>query len=253
MEMVRNTRYIFYFLFITIHFFGFGQRNVPSYFGIQLKPIFPTRFIGEPTLSLNDKEFSTTITQKTGYSFGGTIRAGITPLISLETGINFNQRYFNIDMSIADSGVFAKNDLSFISYDIPINGLVYVQLTEEFYMNASLGLALVFKPTHIGTVTNPGGSFSFTHTGLVNRKTAFELNANFGFEYRTKKWGFFYIGGTGRVPFSPIFDLIAQYKYQGYKINTRGEVDGSFLSIDFKYFFPNIKNSGLQFQNGPIE
>jgi hypothetical protein len=240
---------ILLFTVLSVH----SQRNVPSYFGIQVKPIFPTRFIGEPSLTLEKDEFSTTITQKTGFSFGGTVRAGITNLLALETGINFNQRHFDIEMSVVDSAVYAKNDLTFVSYDIPINGLVYVQLSDNIFMNASLGVALTFKPTHVGIVTNPGGSFSFTHTGLVNRKTGFDLNANFGFEYRTKRSGFFYFGGTARVPFKPIFDLIAQYKYQGYKVNTRGEVDGSFLTIDFKYFFPNIKNSGTQFQNGPIE
>jgi hypothetical protein len=251
MILKRSIFLITIFLFTVV--ISYSQRNVPSYFGIQVKPIFPTRFIGEPTLTLDEGEFSTTITQKTGFSFGGTVRAGITNLLSLETGINFNQRHFDIDMSVVDSAVYAKNDLTFVSYDIPINGLVYVQLSDNIFMNASLGVALTFKPTHVGIVTNPGGSFSFTHTGLVNRKTGFDLNANFGFEYRTKRSGFFYLGVTARVPFNPIFDLIAQYKYQGYKVNTRGEVDGSFLTIDFKYFFPNIKNSGTQFQNGPIE
>ena len=251
--MILNRTVFFIIITLVVSLSGFSQRNVPSYFGIQIKPILPTRFIGESSLKLEEDEFSTTITQKTGYSFGGTIRAGITPLIAFETGINFNQRYFNVEMSIADSGVYATNDLAFISYDVPLNGLVYVQLSKQIYMNASLGLALTFKPTHVGIVTNPGGSFSFTHTGLVSRKTGFDLNANFGFEYRTKKRGFFYFGGAARVPLQPIFDLIAQYKYQGYKITTRGEVDGSFLTIDFKYFFPNIKNSSLQFQNGPIE
>jgi hypothetical protein len=251
MILKRSIFLITIFLFTAV--ISHSQRNVPSYFGIQVKPIFPTRFIGEPTLTLEEGEFSTTITQKTGFSFGGTVRAGITNLLALETGINFNQRHFDIDMSVVDSAVYAKNDLTFVSYDIPINGLVYVQLSDNIFMNASLGVALTFKPTHVGIVTNPGGSFSFTHTGLVKRKTGFDLNANFGFEYRTKRSGFFYLGGTARVPFSPIFDLIALYKYQGYKVNTRGEVDGSFLTIDFKYFFPNIKNSGTQFQNGPIE
>ncbi len=251
MILKRSIILVTIFLFIAV--ISRSQQNVPSYFGIQVKPIFPTRFIGEPTLTLEEGEFSTTITQKTGFSFGGTVRAGITNLLALETGINFNQRHFDIDMSVVDSAVYAKNDLTFVSYDIPINGLVYVQLSDNIFMNASLGVALTFKPTHVGIVTNPGGSFSFTHTGLVNRKTGFDLNANFGFEYRTKRSGFFYLGGSARVPFTPIFDLIAQYKYQGYKVNTRGEVDGSFLTIDFKYFFPNIKNSGIQFQNGPIE
>jgi hypothetical protein len=233
---------------------GFSQsaKNA-SYFGFQFRPILPTRFIGEPILSLSSEEFSTSIRQKTGYSFGGTVRAGITKLIAFETGINFNQRYFDINMSVADSGIYASNNLGFISYDIPLNGLVYVQLSKSIFMNASLGIAINYKPTNVGILTLPGGSFSFTHTGVTGRKTGFELNANVGFEYRTKKSGFFYIGGSGRVPFKPIFDMVAQYKYQGYKKTVIGSVDGSFLSIDFKYFFPHIAKNGVQFQPGPIE
>jgi hypothetical protein len=120
-------------------------------------------------------------------------------------------------------------------------------------MNASLGVALTYKPSNIGILTTPGGKHTFTHTGRVNSKFGFELNANVGFEYRTEKNGFFYIGGSGRVPFKPIFDMIAQYKYDGIKTTLFGEVDGSFLSIDIKYFFPNINNKGLQFKPGPIE
>lgn len=229
------------------------KERFPSYFGLQVRPVFPTRFIGEPETTLSKDGYATTISQKIGYSFGGTVRAGLTKLLALETGINFTQRNFDVTMSVADSGVYAKNDLSFISYDIPINGLVYIQLSEQFYMNASLGVALTFKPTNVGILTLPGGSYSFTHTGRVARKTAFDLNANIGFEYRTEKIGFFYIGGSARVPFKPVFDLISEYKYQGYSTKVYGEVDGSFLSIDFKYFFPNINNKGVQFQEGPIQ
>lgn len=228
------------------------KERFPSYFGIQVRPVFPTRFIGESSASFLKDGFSTTISQKVGYSFGGTVRAGITKLIAFETGINFTQRNFNIDMSIADSNVFATNDLSFIQYDIPLNALIYVQLSEKFFMNASLGVALNFKPSDVGVLTLPGGSFSFTHTGRVNSLATVDLNANFGFEYRTEKSGFFYIGGSARVPFSPLFTLVSQYKYDGYKTTIYGDVDGSFLSVDFKYFFPNISKKGPQFQRGPI-
>lgn len=229
------------------------KEKFPSYFGIQVRPVFPTRFIGSPETILTQDEFTTTITQKLGYSFGGTVRAGLTKLLAFETGINFTQRNFNVAMSVPDSNVFATNDLSFISYDIPVNGLVYIQLSEKFYMNASLGAALVFKPTDVGIVNYPGGSFSFTHTGRVQSKFAVDLNANFGFEYRTEKSGFFYIGGSARVPLAPIFDIVAQYKYQGYKKTIYGEIDGTFLAVDFKYFFPNIRNKGPQFHEGPIQ
>jgi hypothetical protein len=228
------------------------KERFPSYFGIQVRTLFPTQFIGQSTLTLSQNEFSTTIEQRLGYSFGGTIRAGLTKLLALETGINYTQREFNISMDVPDSSIYAENHLTFISYDIPINGLVYIQMGRQIFMNASLGLALTFKPTNVGILTKPGGSNLFYHTGFVNRKAGFDINANIGFEYRTKKSGFFYIGGSGRVPLAPLFQMIAQYKYQGYKNTVKGNVDGSYLCIDVKYFFPNIRNRGVQFTQGPI-
>jgi hypothetical protein len=229
------------------------KEKFPSYFGIRVCPVFPTRFIGEPITTLSKDTYTTNIKQTMGYSFGGTVRAGVTKLIAIESGINFTQRNFKIDMAIPDSSIFAKNDLSFISYDIPVNGLVYVQMTEKIFMNASLGVAINFKPTDVGVLTLPGGSYSFTHTGRVLHKFGFDLNANFGFEYRTEKNGFFYLGGSGRVPFAPVFTMVTQYKYQGNKTTIYGDIDGSFLSIDFKYFFPYVAKKGTQFIKGPID
>lgn len=228
------------------------KERFPSYFGIQVRTLFPTQFIGQSTLTLSQNGFSTTIEQSLGYSFGGTVRAGLTKLLAFETGINYTQREFNISMTVPDSNIYATNNLTFISYDIPLNGLVYIQMGKQVFMNASLGLALTFKPTDVGILTKPGGSNLFYHTGLVKRKAGFDINANIGFEYRTKKSGFFYLGGSGRVPIGPLFQMIAQYKYQGIKTTVTGNVDGSYLSIDLKYFFPNIRNRGIQFTRGPI-
>lgn len=237
---------------------GMGQETrkkerFPSYFGFQVKTIFPTRFIGEPVTLLEQNEFSSTVTQRLGYSFGGTVRAGLTKLLALETGINYLQREFDVSMAVVDSNIYGTNDLTFISYDIPVNGLVYVQLTRQIYMNASLGIAATFKPTDVGILTLPGGKHSFTHTGRVGRKIGFDLNANIGFEFRTEKSGFFYLGGSGRVPFAPVFTMVAQYTNQGYKNTIYSEVDGSFLAIDLKYFFPNVQRKETQFRRGPIQ
>jgi Outer membrane protein beta-barrel domain len=234
------------------------RTKVPSYFGLQVRPVFPTRFIGEPTVDMmsddSDSIFATsTLSQKVGYSFGATVRAGLTKLIALETGINFTQRNFNIDMAVPDSNVYANNDISFISYDIPINVLFYVRLEEKWYMNASLGVSVNYIPTHVRVYDPLDGYHEFTHSGYARSKFSFDLNANIGFEFRTEKIGFFYLGGSGRVPFAPLFDMVVDYSWQGYKVKMFGEVDGSYLSIDFKYFFPNIKNKGTQFKPGPIE
>lgn len=245
-------------LILFMHSFAWTQtarkkERFPSYFGFQVRPIFPTRFIGEPETTLSKNEFTTTIKQTLGYSFGGTVRAGITKLIAFETGINFTQRHFDLTMALPDSNVYGKNDLTFISYDVPLNGLVYIQLSEQFFMNASLGVAVNFKPTDVGTLTLTGGKNAFTHTGRVSRKTGFDLNANVGFEFRTEKSGFFYLGGSGRVPFAPLFTMVAQYQNQGYKNTLYGEIDGTFLALDFKYFFPIVQKKGVQWQRGPIQ
>ena len=225
----------------------------PSYFGLHVRTVFPTQFIGTNTLSLESDGFFSTVSQRIGYSFGGTVRAGLTDLIALESGINFTQRYYDISFSVPDSNVSGTGDFGFIEYDIPINALFYIRLSDKWYANASMGLALTFKPTNVQTMEQPFGFHRFIYTGLLRRKVGFDAMANFGFEYRTEKRGFFYIGGSARVPFSPLFDLVASYEWQGITNRTFGEMDGSFLSIDIKYFFPNIRNKGLQFIEGPIE
>jgi hypothetical protein len=230
-----------------------AKKNPPSYFGIQVKPIFPSSFIGSPETTLSNGGFNVQINQKAGYSFGGTVRIGLTKLIALETGLNFTERNFDLAMEVPDSNAFATNSMSFIEYDAPINALFYVQLAESWFMNASIGFALTYRPTDISVFNSPGGENTFTIFGVRRKKAGIDANANFGFEYRTKKKGFFYLGGSARVPFSPVFDVIANYNWQGNLIQTIGEVDGSFLAIEFKYFFPNIDNKGPQFQEGPIE
>lgn len=225
----------------------------PSYFGLHVRTIFPTQFIGTNTLVLEKDGFESTISQRMGYSFGGTVRAGLTELISIETGINYTQRYYNIDFSVPDSNISGSSEFGFIEYDVPLNALFYIRLSEKWYANASMGFALTFKPTNVQTFEQPVAPHRFIYTGLLRSKFSVDAMANFGFEYRTEKNGFFYIGGSARVPFSPLFDLVASYEWQGVSTRTFGEMDGSFLSIDVKYFFPNIRNRGLQFQEGPIE
>ena len=255
-------------LFLTIICFSFQvdaqiknkNAKVPSYFGFRVCPVLPTQFIGEKSLFLTQAtdetvKINTSITQKTGYSFGGVVRAGLTKTIALETGLNFTQRSFDLTMDLPDSSISGANDLKFVAYDVPVNALFYIKLTEKWYMNASLGLAITFAPTHVGVASLPKKRHEFYHTGLVRNKIGLDMNANVGFEFRTEENGIFYLGGVARVPFKPLFDLVLNYEYTQttYTSRLQGPVDGSFLSIELKYFFPNIKNKGVQFQDGPVE
>lgn len=247
-------------LLIGITSFSFaqtGKPKVPSYFGVQIKPILPTQFIGNPTLTQEKEGFKTVMTQRVGYSFGGVVRVGLTKLIALETGINFNQRTFGIDMSMKDSTAIVSNRMSFVTYDIPVKALIYIRLADKWFMNTAVGADIAYNPTNVGVKTIATGNDAFQHTGF-GRKVNFEFNASVGFEFRTEKNGFFYLGGTGAVPFFPIFYLRSEYQYGGVpQIRTdaeaNGKVDGSYLAIEFKYFLPVVKSKGSKFQPGPIE
>lgn len=228
------------------------RAKVPSYFGLQFRPVFPTKFIGNSFASESQNGFETTIQQKMGLSFGATVRAGITNTIALETGINFTQRNFDITMAVPDSNSYAEDNLRFIEYDVPVNALFYIKLDEAWYMNASLGAAITYKPTDVGVFNQPGGKHYFKHTGLIRNRVGLDANANLGFEFRTEKSGFFYLGGSARVPFAPLFDLVCDYNYDAILTRYFFPVDGSFLAIEFKYIFPIINNKGTQFKEGPI-
>ena len=118
-----------------------GKTKVPIYFGVQVKPILPAKFIGEPTTIQETPEGCRTVmTQKLGYSFGGVVRVGLTKFINLETGINLNQRTFGLEMSYSDSNAYGTNRLRFVTYDIPVKALINIRLAEKFFMNAGVGV-----------------------------------------------------------------------------------------------------------------
>ena len=97
--------------------------KLPTYFGLQVRSVFPTNFIGSKTTSMSESGFETSITQRLGFGLGGVVRANVTKLIAIETGINFTQRHFDISVAIPDSNVHAKDSMTFVEYDVPINAL----------------------------------------------------------------------------------------------------------------------------------
>lgn len=253
---MKNMKQILIFLFSLSSTLFFSQREkFPSYFGVQFRPLFPTSMGGSKSLDLKGENYIFHLNQTTGYSFGGTVRKGITKLIAFESGLNYTQRNFNLAMSLSDTNVFATDTWSFISYEIPLNALIYIQMSQEIFMNSSMGLALRFSPTDIKKITETGGPNSFTNYGFYSNKIGLNLNANVGFEYRTKKSGFFYFGGSICVPFKHILNLETIHSVTKKTHNTRlyGDIAGNYIALDVKYFFPLIHKKGEQPLKGPID
>jgi len=242
--------------FIFFSLLSYSQSNkVPSYFGVQYQSVIPNNILGGKSMSLSNESFNSSISQNIGYSMGATVRFGITELIAFETGINFTKRSFNINMEVPDSNLFVSDAPSFIEYNIPLNCLIYIKMTKEWYTNASLGVAVTYKPSSIGKQINPEGLHSFIYDCYVDfrKKIGVDFNGNVGVEYRTKKSGFFYLGGSVRIPFAPLFIMLTKYQNQGYDLTTSDEYNGSYLSVDLKYFFPIKRSNGSSFKPGPIE
>jgi hypothetical protein len=229
------------------------KEKFPSYFGLQFKPLIAGNFLGSSQLKLNNEQFFAVVNQKFGYTFGANVRIGLTKLISLETGINQVVRNYNIDFSIPDSNLYVQNDISFLNYDIPFNALIYIQLSDKIFMNGSLGGSMVYNPSDVATKLALQGGNVFIQEGRRFSKVGFEMNANFGGEYRTEKNGIFYVGISGRIPLKPIYQVAAVYERQSYSKVAVGNLIGTYISFDFRYYLPNIKNKGVQFIPGPIE
>lgn len=235
---------------------GEKRDKFPIHFGIQTRLVIPSDFLGAVKTDLSDQQFSSSLVQKIGFSYGALIRADYTKNITFEGGINFVQRHFNATMSYSDSVEFVQdtNRLTFINYELPLTGIVKIQLGKSIFSMVGLGPSFTFKPTSVKLIDQPGGKHTFYHTGSV-KKFGIDLNAQAGFEYRTKRSGYFYFGGSAKIPTSYLFNWGGKYSQQGssnYLIDF-AKVNGTFLSMDLRYYFPKIRNSGIQFKPGPIE
>lgn len=219
---------------------GFGQKGVTT-FGLQYKPILPNRFIGFYEKEFNEGIFESTVKQKLGHSAGMLIRIGLSERISLETGINFTQRNYRLNYAVPDSGYSATDQVRVISYEVPVSGLVYIRLGDQFYMNTSLGAALTLFPSDVRTTEPIGPNERFQQEGAYKSKVQGAMLANIGFEYRTKSKGYWYIGSSYHLPFSNIMTFAMSYERSSGSTIAIDNITGSYLTLDFRYFFHEAK------------
>jgi hypothetical protein len=235
---------------------GEKKERYPIHFGLQTKIVSPSDFLGPVKTSLLNEGFQSNLTQKIGFSYGALIRADYTKNITLECGINYIERQFNAEMSFSDSisSISDTNKLTFINFELPLTGIVKIQLAKNLFALVGLGPSFTFKPSNVALVDLPGGKHTFFHSGSV-RKFGVDLNTQAGFELRTKKSGYFYIGFGVKVPTDYLFNWGGKYSQQGSSMSLIDfeKVNGSFLSLDLRYYLPNIRNSGIQFIKGPVE
>lgn len=205
-------------------------------FGFQVKPIIPINYFNAGLQSLQDTAVSLNISPKMGFSFGVLIRQEISKSISIETGISSVRRNYDIKAKEIKGDSTDKSDFGFVSYQIPIQGLVYIQLSENIFMNTTAGIGLDMYPSSVKSL---GENYRLSSITYRRHWLSYSLLANIGFEYRTSKNGVFYIGTSFNRPFKPI--ALSNFYYY-YKSGKRSEINnflnGNYITIDIRFFFP---------------
>ena len=157
------------------------------------------------------------------------VRKGITKTISFETGINYVKRVYNLSIIDSSNNFTRDGKFRIIGYEIPLLALVYIRIGEKFYMNNALGFSIDIFPSDVRTVNSYSTRTSFIIPALL---------ANLGWEYRTDKSGIFYIGASFHRPFSKIMSTKIWYDGNNKTAEVETKLAGSYLTIDFRYFFP---------------
>jgi hypothetical protein len=213
-------------------------------FGVQLKPVIPITYFN-PVVTAERPSLFGQVELAGGFSFGMSVRVGITNTISLETGISQIRRAYDFRIVNDTSGYDGSNRVRFTGYEIPVTGLVYIRLGERTWMNTALGASIDLYPSDVQRDVEQGRIYIYKHDWV-----RFGILANMGVEYRTEKSGTFYIGASYHRPFNDM--ATAEFTYYGPRFqgtyDMRTTLDGSYLTLDLRYFFHEDPEAAKQRQ-----
>jgi len=201
--------------------------------GIQFKPIFSSKYFSSGPENVINKGIDFTVTPGSGYCLGMVIRRGFTNTISLEGGINFVKRNYSIDVIDPDSSVNSNSTFSTVGYEVPIQGLVFIQLSDKIFMDVALGFSFDFYPSDVQSSDDYVVHYSARHSWFSPA-----MLANLGWEYRTEKSGYFYLGASYHRPFSTTYTSYVQYQNRDLPYpEAKMDLLGNYLTLDIRYFF----------------
>lgn len=250
--------------FLLVTFYSFAQvdgdksefEKFPTTFALQLRGLANNRVLEGSLIEMNNDTVLSSIGMRNGFSFGGIIRRQYTDNLGIELGLIHNKRYFDLSGSILDTNATYSGDFAFTNYEIPIMGLAFVKFSERLFANVGLGFSTLYKPSGVQVkLVDQDAKRAFSFEGNAFNKFSFNVNAQVGLEYRTERKGTFYLGGSASIPTSPLFAYIVVYESpkQGIRTDQGVYIRSPFFTLDLRYYFPKIKNKGIQPNKGPIE
>lgn len=253
--MMRLTCLFLCFLLFSLSGFA-QQKNIfkSTLFGLQLKPIFGSSLIGNSTTELKNAVFSGGFEQKTGNSYGAILRIPLTPSISIETGLNQTTRNYAVHFQRSDTLISSTTSLRFLNYEVPVNALYFVKLTKNSFLNTAFGAVIVYSPSNVASVSNEHKTMVFKTEGRRISYFSLEINGGLGIEWRTLTSGHIYLGSSVRIPTQAIYNVALVSESSIYKKEVLlGKLNGSYITLDLRYYLPSQSRKEKLESYGPIE
>lgn len=215
---------------------AYAQERVTTV-GIVIRPVFPSKYFRTGPVVTNDNNVQFTLKQNSGFSAGGAIRYGISKTFSVESGISYVKRGYDLD--IVDSSAVFSSSHKVIGYEIPLQALVFIRLSKQLWMNVGMGPSLDLFPSdvrrtgaHFVQETRRKSSSSIARAGVL---------ASLGWEFRTTKSGYIYLGSSYHRSLSNIYTTYVVYlRNPNSKIADASSINplnGDYLAIDLRYYF----------------
>ena len=232
--------------FILISYFlNLNAQENRTTFGLQYKPIIPSKYFNSSYINKNYEDYNFNLNPKYSNSFGMIIRQKINKTFSIESGLNYTQR--NYKLEIANTSIHI-DDFTFFpirSYEIPIQFLTYVRVSNIWYLNVSFGIS---HNVIASDVFSEGDQTTNYFQNTYRKNGGYRaLLANIGIEYRTQEKGHYYIGTSLHRAWGEIGRIYPEYKDEDTSFNYLDNFNdkiflailGNFITIDFRYFFLN--------------
>jgi hypothetical protein len=223
------------FFILPIEYFAQEHEKGETIFGLEVKAILPTSIFDAGALELGDDSIAVNVKSPSGYSMGMIIRHNFTKMFTLESGIHYASRNYPVSIENANSGFNGSSSINLVSYEIPIQWLLYIRLGEQVYMNTIFGFSMDFFPSDV-TVSEYSYAYYIQRDSWVKAS----LLASIGFEYRTKESGYFYLGASVHSPFGNIGQFYVTYYYDDLlteDVTFNAPLNGTYFSVEFRYFF----------------
>jgi hypothetical protein len=202
--------------------------------GLQYRPLIPTSITKREFAPVSEGGFTSTMEPRLGHSFGVLVRYNFNRHLALEFGLAQTRRNHVLEAASADSGWTETSDFGIVTYEIPLQALYYVRLSDQFYGNILAGPVFNFHPTDVESF---GGQNELYQRSYRRQWVTLSLVLNAGVEYRTKKSGYFYVGASVHRPVKFIFSTF-YYQYPTFQLLASSPLQGMYTALDFRYFLP---------------